>query len=165
MTEKAEVNELIADVREHLVYLRELGLEGVYVQLSDAVSRPTEAFVTEISNLRSENSNLAENSQQEGVSKTTSKSGESRLASLPSLSKRPTAVPSAQNEPEKALFDIAPALPEPVETVEQIRAEIGPDCVRCPLGLMGRKQVVNSVGDFNARLMFVGEAPGADEDE
>src|SRR4029078_531388 len=46
----------------------------------------------------------------------------------------------------------------------QIRAEIGPDCTRCKLSQLGRKQVVNSVGSFDADLMFVGEAPGADED-
>jgi DNA polymerase len=56
-------------------------------------------------------------------------------------------------------------LPTPTETIEQIRAEIGSDCTRCKLATLGRKQVVNSTGSFNARLMFVGEAPGADEDE
>ena len=33
------------------------------------------------------------------------------------------------------------------------------------LSALGRKQVVNSTGNFNADLMFCGEAPGADEDE
>lgn len=55
-------------------------------------------------------------------------------------------------------------MPEPIETIEQIRAEIGPDCTRCPLHALGRSRVVNSVGNFNADLMFAGEAPGADED-
>ncbi|MEQ1921309.1 MAG: uracil-DNA glycosylase [Pyrinomonadaceae bacterium] len=58
-----------------------------------------------------------------------------------------------------------PSLPEPTETIEQIRAEIGPDCTRCKLSELGRSKVVNSTGNFNADLMFVGEAPGADEDE
>ncbi|MBK7394548.1 MAG: uracil-DNA glycosylase [Chloracidobacterium sp.] len=58
-----------------------------------------------------------------------------------------------------------PMLPEPTETIEQIRAEIGPDCTRCKLSELGRSKVVNSTGNFNADLMFVGEAPGADEDE
>ena len=38
-------------------------------------------------------------------------------------------------------------------------------CTRCKLHRMGRKQVVFGVGNPNARLMFVGEAPGADEDQ
>jgi DNA polymerase len=36
-------------------------------------------------------------------------------------------------------------------------------CTRCPLAA-GRTQVVFGVGDPTADLMFVGEAPGADED-
>lgn len=51
-----------------------------------------------------------------------------------------------------------------METIQQIRDDIGPNCTRCKLANLGRKQVVNSVGNFNADLMFVGEAPGADED-
>ena len=42
--------------------------------------------------------------------------------------------------------------------------EIGPDCTLCKLHTLGRKQVVFGVGNPNADLMFVGEAPGADED-
>jgi uracil-DNA glycosylase len=42
--------------------------------------------------------------------------------------------------------------------------EIGPDCQRCRLARLGRKQIVFGTGDPNAELMFVGEGPGADED-
>ncbi|MBK9164933.1 MAG: uracil-DNA glycosylase [Acidobacteria bacterium] len=48
------------------------------------------------------------------------------------------------------------------ESIESIRAEIG-ECTRCAL-CAGRTQVVHSTGNFNAELMFIGEAPGADED-
>jgi uracil-DNA glycosylase family 4 len=44
-----------------------------------------------------------------------------------------------------------------------IREEIG-DCKRCPLAFAGRHTIVFGEGDPNARLMFVGEGPGADED-
>jgi DNA polymerase len=43
-----------------------------------------------------------------------------------------------------------------------IREEIG-DCTRCALH-KGRNHLVFADGDPNARLMFVGEGPGADED-
>ena len=43
------------------------------------------------------------------------------------------------------------------------RADIG-DCTRCKLSGLGRTQVVFGVGNPDADLMFVGEAPGADED-
>ncbi len=44
-----------------------------------------------------------------------------------------------------------------------IRADIG-DCTRCPLAYAGRHNIVFADGDPNAKLMFVGEGPGADED-
>ena len=44
-----------------------------------------------------------------------------------------------------------------------IREDLG-DCTRCKLHRLGRRQIVFGVGNPNADLMFVGEAPGADED-
>lgn len=38
-------------------------------------------------------------------------------------------------------------------------------CVKCPNLVTARKSVVFGVGNLDAPLMFVGEAPGADEDE
>ena len=38
-------------------------------------------------------------------------------------------------------------------------------CEKCPHLAASRKNVVFGVGDIHSRLMFVGEAPGADEDE
>ncbi len=38
------------------------------------------------------------------------------------------------------------------------------DCTRCKLHTLGRTQIVFGVGNPDADLMFVGEAPGADED-
>ena len=49
------------------------------------------------------------------------------------------------------------------EALAAVRADIG-DCTRCKLHTMGRTQVVFGVGNPEADLMFVGEAPGADED-
>ena len=48
------------------------------------------------------------------------------------------------------------------KTLEEIRAEMG-DCRRCKL-YAGRTHLVFGDGAPNARLMFVGEAPGAEED-
>jgi DNA polymerase len=52
----------------------------------------------------------------------------------------------------------------PADALSSLRAEIGPDCRRCKLHALGRRQVVFGVGNPSADLMFVGEAPGADED-
>jgi DNA polymerase len=51
------------------------------------------------------------------------------------------------------------------ETLAAIKADIGDDCRRCKLHTLGRKQIVFGVGNPGADLMFVGEAPGADEDQ
>jgi uracil-DNA glycosylase family 4 len=49
------------------------------------------------------------------------------------------------------------------EALAAVRADIG-DCTRCKLHALGRNQIVFGVGHPNADLMFVGEAPGGDED-
>ena len=49
------------------------------------------------------------------------------------------------------------------EALASVRSYIG-DCTRCKLHTLGRTQVVFGVGNPEADLMFVGEAPGADED-
>jgi DNA polymerase len=49
------------------------------------------------------------------------------------------------------------------DALASVRADIG-DCTRCKLHTLGRRQIVFGVGNPNADLMFVGEAPGADED-
>jgi uracil-DNA glycosylase family 4 len=51
------------------------------------------------------------------------------------------------------------------DSLEALRTHIGPQCMRCKLCTLGRKQVVYGVGNPSAELMFVGEAPGADEDD
>jgi uracil-DNA glycosylase len=49
------------------------------------------------------------------------------------------------------------------EAVQVIRTDLG-DCTRCKLHALGRRQIVYGVGNPNAALMFIGEAPGRDED-
>ena len=51
---------------------------------------------------------------------------------------------------------------EPVQGLDQIRTRLG-DCTRCKLHET-RTNIVFGVGNARARLMFVGEGPGADED-
>jgi uracil-DNA glycosylase family 4 len=68
--------------------------------------------------------------------------------------------------------DAAPPAPEPtlsaetsageLSTLEAVRSELG-DCRRCPLGNL-RHRLVFGEGNPHADLVFVGEAPGADED-
>jgi len=53
---------------------------------------------------------------------------------------------------------------DPATALRLIREDLG-DCTRCRLHKQGRKQIVFGVGSPHAELMFIGEAPGADEDE
>lgn len=61
-----------------------------------------------------------------------------------------------------SLFEAWPA-GKSEETLEVIREDLG-DCQRCKLAPL-RQNIVFGSGNPRAALMFVGEAPGADEDE
>jgi uracil-DNA glycosylase family 4 len=63
---------------------------------------------------------------------------------------------SASTKPETGVAD-------PSRALKLIREDLG-DCTRCRLHKQGRKQIVFGVGNATAELMFIGEAPGADED-
>jgi DNA polymerase len=65
---------------------------------------------------------------------------------------------------EESLPKPKPQPADPVTALRLIREDLG-DCTRCRLHKQGRKQIVFGVGNPNADLMFIGEAPGADEDE
>jgi len=68
--------------------------------------------------------------------------------------------------PVDDLLPAEPSIVAPAERPAALRAiqqDIG-DCKRCPLAFAGRHTIVFGEGDPNARLMFVGEGPGADED-
>jgi uracil-DNA glycosylase family 4 len=70
---------------------------------------------------------------------------------------------------EEDLFEVANPKPEsgaadPAQALRLIRDDLG-DCTRCRLHKQGRKQIVFGVGNPKTELMFIGEAPGADEDQ
>ena len=72
---------------------------------------------------------------------------------------KPVAVPILT--PPGALFAEVKKIKE--DTLLKIREDIG-DCTRCKLH-KGRNKIVFGDGNPKARLVFVGEAPGADEDK
>ena len=72
--------------------------------------------------------------------------------------------------PKPIPFDDLAPLPEvrvaaksKAAALAAIRERIG-DCTRCPLAYAGRHTIVFGDGDPNARILFIGEGPGADED-
>lgn len=107
-----------------------------------------------------------------------------QVASTPVSSTTPVrSAPPVTEPPPPARNDLLePPIPKPVSfndlaplpveriapagrpaALAAIQEEIG-DCTRCPLAYAGRRKIVFADGDPNARLMFVGEGPGADED-
>jgi uracil-DNA glycosylase len=82
----------------------------------------------------------------------------------------PSALSPAEMATRLVSFDNLAPLPgaavpvaERAAVLHAVRDEIG-DCTRCPLAYAGRKKIVFADGSPAARLMFVGEGPGADED-
>jgi DNA polymerase len=147
--EISELSSLVSEVREQVAYFKELGVEGLEHTPSDVPIKrgarpepdraPTTAFPDPVPF---------------SISKSTARPA-------PKVEATPVTAPTADS-----LFgDLAvePAkIERSTETFEQIWADIG-DCTRCPLH-QGRTHIVNTDGNRHARLMFVGEAPGADED-
>ena len=82
------------------------------------------------------------------------------------MTPRRAAAPAATDE---NIFQVIAARPEqsesdPAKALRIIREDLG-DCTRCVLHTQGRKQIVFGVGNPKTDLMFIGEAPGADEDQ
>ncbi len=69
--------------------------------------------------------------------------------------------PSLRRDARRRAGGAGPAAP--AEALQDIRTDLG-DCTRCKLHTLGRRQIVFGVGNPNAGLMFIGEAPGRDED-
>ena len=75
----------------------------------------------------------------------------------------PAAGPAPMAAEDEPLYDVVAPLPvERQESLEAVRRDLG-DCHRCQLG-DGRTSLVFGTGNPQARLVFVGEAPGHEED-
>jgi DNA polymerase len=139
MSPASLVSELVSlsrDAREHLTYLHELGIDGI--EAPDDSPAVSEAGIPP--SLPAPNN--------------------------PAGMKAAPQIEQVAAPPEHTLFgDIKPplvTLRRSSESFEDIWGEIG-NCVRCPL-YEGRTHIVHTEGNHTARLMFIGEAPGADED-
>lgn len=176
-----ELLSLVQDTREHLAYLSELGVAGL-----EEISGEERANVIEAparKNDRAEEakrqfSTLQRNAEAaqriEPPAPVVTRSALETVAPKQTfehtkMAKRtPKRTPELEPlPPQETLFgEITPkdeaSLPQSNETLEDIWNDIG-ECVRCPLAA-GRTHIVNTEGNRQARLMFVGEAPGADED-
>jgi DNA polymerase len=187
----SELNNLLSDIKEQILYLQELGVENFAVDLPEVSFSPKTQVPSpkpEIAPERLEKfiptdllKSVAEKPKIETPEAKPSRSSlleSTKLSRLPTLPKRESffskieeqgekPMPKQKAETEKdlssSLFgDITQTLPEATETIEDIRADCG-NCTRCPLW-EGRTKIVHTTGNFEADLMFIGEAPGANED-
>ena len=138
---------------ERVRFYRDLGLTEFYKRPIDV----TDLAVETAEGAREEQAPLA-------VVEQTS----SQFAEISSANSQPFIPQEDQPIPPRKPFPAPPQIAAAVPpsgraaALQMIRDEIG-DCTRCALH-KGRNKLVFADGDPNARLMFVGEGPGADED-
>jgi DNA polymerase len=139
-----ELADVLGNLREQAKYLKELGVEHIALESSPEARTFSAPVATAAAPVKIP--------------------AEARSAFEPT---KPQVLPAKGSTPRtESMFgemkSVATTLAISDETLEQIWTDIG-DCTRCGL-CEGRTQVVNTHGNRKARLMFVGEAPGADED-
>ncbi len=127
---------------ERLRFYRDLGLTQLYRRAVDPALMATLAAASEAP------ARAAESAE--------------RQAAEPNFFGEEPAIPARKEFPPPPEIAAAVAPAERAAALQLIREEIG-DCTRCALH-KGRHTIVFADGDPNARLMFVGEGPGADED-
>ena len=90
----------------------------------------------------------------------------SQLSGPPPVREIPTSLETpATVQIESPPESLSPPPSENLATDMAALRERAGACLKCPHLVKSRKNVVFGVGDIHAQLMFVGEAPGADEDE
>jgi DNA polymerase len=147
-TETAEFLSLLKDTREQLTYFKELGVERIEKE-------------TPLSGLASTEVVPDLESFSPGESRP-----EATIATAPVAARSAGPKEQTASMSPNTLFGDLSAPPVRIEksseSFEEIWADVG-DCTRCPLH-QERTNIVHTDGNRKARLMFVGEAPGADED-
>jgi uracil-DNA glycosylase len=131
---------------ERLRYYREMGIYDFYCR--DAAPQPDSAETLALGDpIASPPELYPEDREQMSPRKSAAAMAPSEVSTLEVLTSKPE-------------YGVA----DPVAALRIIREDLG-DCTRCRLHKQGRKQIVFGVGNPNADLMFIGEAPGADEDQ
>ncbi len=145
-----ELISLATETQEHTRYLRELGIDSfaatagarsVPLQARNSAATPVAPIATEMQ------------AEREPVS---------RITAQPISPAQPDTTAARDTLFSNIFHAPQEQLPASNETFADIHAEIG-NCTRCSL-CEGRTNIVHTDGNRKSRLMFVGEAPGADED-
>lgn len=175
---RSELADITSQIKEQLKFYREIGVNDISGSLAALKSAPAAAFERNDSPLV-ERPIEAEPAKVEDapIRAPILTSIESPVIVNPILSEKPMPkkdtqvgqeslfgemIPPVAEEPSRprGLY-VLPPVPEDA-SLEAIRADIG-DCTRCKLHVH-RTNIVFGEGNPKARLVFVGEGPGADED-
>jgi uracil-DNA glycosylase len=158
-------------LRAYVDYLRDMGIYDLYHR-DDPKTLLTDALRERLAPLTQPSAATASSDLRSPVA---ASPAARPLPPSPAARESAPAMPALPSEldfamPKPPSFDTLAPLPTQIipsadraSALEAVRAEIG-DCTRCPLAYAGRHTIVFADGDPNARLMFVGEGPGADED-
>ena len=150
-----ELLSLATDIREHLSYLHELGVENAEPAIQEE-SRLESSAATGASD-------IIESFRGRSAVSQTSIAVPATTAAAPKTSQPlPKPSQSATDSLFGVLTPVSQRLKKTTETFEDIWTDVG-NCMRCPLH-QARTHIVHTEGNRRARLMFIGEAPGADED-
>lgn len=151
-----ELLSIATDIREHLSYLHELGVENAEHSTQDEPRLESSAATGSsdiIENFRSRTA-----VSQTPIARPVSITAAAAKTSQPLPKSSPAAIDSLFG----VLTPVSQRLEKTTETFEDIWTDVG-NCTRCPLH-QARTHIVHTEGNRRARLMFIGEAPGADED-
>jgi len=127
----------LGQLKDYLEYFREIGIEGLSCRMAPPSSRGTAT------------------GEKGGMASAGSKVDSENAAGFDKRNKGEQAEPLS-------LFEDSLVNKHNDDTLEKIREDLG-DCKRCQL-CSTRTHIVFGSGNPEARLVFVGEAPGADED-
>ena len=141
-TVEAEATMMAQQLRARLEFYRDLGIDTIYRKPANVSTRVEAPASGELSI-------------------TASPSHESR-SGVHSTSEAPAATPRLAVQAAGKSDIVLPAIAPEDDTLLKIREDMG-DCRRCRL-CEARKTIVFGVGNEGAKLVFVGEGPGADED-
>ncbi len=166
MPAENEITEFLAllqDTKEQLAYFKELGVERLEQSSSSTLSGSAPSTAA-----REPAPPVRETVRHEDFPISKSPTVPPNAGRMPALPAKPASFSRSDSSslPSDSLFGDLAAPPvriqKSAETFEEIWADVG-DCTRCPLH-QKRTNIVHTEGNRKARLMFVGEAPGADED-
>ena len=153
---------MASSLRRYLEFYRDLGFEDLYLPAGLA---PRFSCSAQRNVAAPEGVAIGNQADSPGVDTPLARPDSASRAPDASKLPRPN-LPNLRAQPAKDLFsgssDEAETSRDPLTVLQEIQADMG-DCTRCRLH-EARSKIVFGSGNPNAKVVFVGEGPGADED-